>query len=116
VYHNFNLKRVAKYSEKDFVRLMSDTGIIRNKLKINATIHNAQKILEIQKEYKSFSKWLDIQSKEIKQDKEKWVKLFKKNFKFVGGEIVGEFLMSINMLDGSHDKNCDANGNKKSLC
>ncbi len=105
-YNNFDIKKVAKYKKKDFTRLMNDSGIIRNKLKINAAIYNAQKILELQKEYGSFRKWLDIKSKEIEQDKNKWIKEFKKLFKFMGIEIVGEFLMGINMLDGAHDKHC----------
>lgn len=105
-YHNFDIKKVAKYSEKDFMRLMGDAGIIRNRLKINAAIYNAQKLVEIQKECGSFRKWLDVQAKECHQDKKLWLALFKKNFKFVGGEIVGEFLMSIAMLEGSHGKEC----------
>lgn len=105
-YHNFDIKKVAKYGEKDFVRLMNDPGIIRNRLKINAAIYNAQKLVGMQKEFGSFRNWLDIQSKELKEDKVLWVKLFKKNFKFTGGEIVGEFLMSINMLPGSHGADC----------
>ena len=105
-YHNFDIKKVAKYGDKDFVRLMGDAGIIRNRLKIGAAIHNAKKLLEIQKEFGSFRKWLDIKEKECGDDKSLWLKLFKKNFKFVGGEIVGEFLMSIDMLGGSHGKEC----------
>ncbi|MBP6888915.1 MAG: DNA-3-methyladenine glycosylase I [Candidatus Pacebacteria bacterium] len=115
-YHNFDIKKVAKYGEKDVTRLMSDAGIIRNRLKINAAIYNAQRLTEIQKEVGGFKKWLDTEDKRLKDLKtkddgtlkEEWVKLFKKNFKFVGGEIVGEFLMSINMLPGSHDKSCYA--------
>lgn len=105
-YHNFTIKKVAKYGEEDFARLMNDAGIIRNRLKIAAAIHNAHQLLLIQKEFGSFRKWLDIQSKELGQDKLTWVKLFKKNFKFVGGEIVGEFLMSIGLLPGAHGKEC----------
>ena len=105
-YSNFDIKKVAKYKEKDFERLMGDVGIIRNRLKINAAIYNAEKLLEVQKEYGSFRAWLDMQAKEYEDDKNAWVKLFKKNFKFVGGEIVGEFLMSIDMLPGSHGKEC----------
>ncbi len=107
-YHHFSIKKVAGYSEKDFQRLMTDASIIRNRLKINATIHNAQQILQIQKEYGSFRAWLDTHAKELKHDKTAWLKLFKKQFKFVGGEIVGEFLMSINLLPGSHDSKCQA--------
>ncbi len=105
-YHNFDIKKVAKYGDKDFTRLMNDARIIRNRLKINAAIYNAQKLLEIQKESGSFRKWIDVHAKEIKHDKQAWVKLFKRHFKFVGGEIVGEFLMSIGMLPGSHGKEC----------
>ena len=105
-YHNFDITKVAKYDEKDFLRLMSDSGIIRNRLKVSAAIYNAQKVMEIQKEFGSFRKWLDTQAKEALQDKLAWVKLFKKHFKFVGGEIVGEFLMSINLLPGAHHKDC----------
>jgi DNA-3-methyladenine glycosylase I len=110
-YHNFDIKKVAKYGEKDFHRLMNDAGIIRNRLKIGAAIYNAKKLVEIQKEFGSFRKWLDVQAKSEKlkaksSAKKEWVKLFKKHFKFVGGEIVGEFLMSINMLPGSHGIDC----------
>jgi DNA-3-methyladenine glycosylase I len=105
-YSNFDIKKVASYEEKDFERLMQDTGIIRNRLKIKATIHNAQKLCEIQKEYGSFRAWLDVKAKDCGTSKDVWVKLFKNNFKFVGGEIVGEFLMSIDMLSGAHGKEC----------
>jgi DNA-3-methyladenine glycosylase I len=102
-YHNFNIKKVARYSEKDFARLMNDAGIIRNRLKINAAIENAKKILEIQKEYGSFKNWID---KHHPLTKEEWVKVFKKNFRFTGGEIVNEFLMSTGYLPGAHKKEC----------
>ena len=105
-YHNFDIKKVASYKEKDFERLMNDAGIIRNRLKINAAIYNAQQIKQLQKEFGSFRKWLDTQEKEFCIDKKAWLKLFKKHFKFVGGEIVGEVLMSINMLPGSHGEEC----------
>ncbi len=105
-YHNFDIKKVANYKEKDFERLMQDAGIIRNRLKINAAIYNAQQIKQLQKEFGSFRKWLDVKEKERNIDKKAWLKLFKKHFKFVGGEIVGEFLMSIDMLPGSHGGEC----------
>jgi DNA-3-methyladenine glycosylase I len=105
-YHNFNIKKVSQYKEKDIVRLLRDASIIRNKLKIHAAIYNAQALVKIQKESESFRKWLDVHAKEISHDKAKWLRLFKQHFKFVGGEIVGEFLMSINLLPGSHDKKC----------
>jgi DNA-3-methyladenine glycosylase I len=105
-YHNFDIKKVAGYKEKDIERLLSDPSIIRNKLKVAAAIYNAQTIIKIQKEHGSFRKWLDVNGKELKYDKVAWLKLFKMHFKFVGGEIVGEFLMSINLIPGSHGINC----------
>lgn len=105
-YHDFDIKKVAKYGEKDFNRLMHDTGIIRNRLKIRAATHNAKKLVEIQKEHGSFRNFLNSRAEEVGDDKHAWVKEFKKQFTFVGGEIVGEFLMSIGMLPGAHDKKC----------
>src|SRR6186997_1195735 len=83
-YHNFEIKKVAAYKEKDFKRLMNDAGIIRNRLKINAAIENAKTILRLQKEFKSF----------------------KQTFRFTGGEIVNEFLMSTGFLPNAHEESC----------
>ena len=102
-YHNFNIKKVAAYTETDRERLMQDAGIIRNRLKINAAIENAKTILQLQKQYGSFQKWLEHQHP---KSKEKWVKLFKATFKFTGGEIVNEFLMSAGYLAGAHSEDC----------
>lgn len=102
-YSNYNIQKIAKYSEKDRERLLSDAGIIRNKLKVNAAIENAKTILDLQKEFGSFEKWLEHHHP---KSKEEWVKLFKKTFKFTGGEIVNEFLMSIGYLPGAHTESC----------
>ena len=102
-YRGFDIKKVAKFSEKDRARLLADAGIIRNKLKVNAAIFNAQKILELQKEFGSFKSWLDAHHP---LPKDAWTKLFKETFVFTGGEIVNEFLMSTGYLQGAHQKNC----------
>lgn len=102
-YSNFNIKKVAAYKEKDVERLLNDPGIIRNKLKVNAAIENAKAFLAIQKEYGSFNNWL---AHHHPKTKEEWVKLFKKTFRFTGGEIVNEFLMSAGFLPGAHDESC----------
>jgi DNA-3-methyladenine glycosylase I len=102
-YSNFNIKKVAAYTEEDRARLMADAGIIRNRLKINAAIENAKTIIGLQKEYGSFEKWLNTNSPKTKEE---WVKLFKKTFKFTGGEIVNEFLMSTGHLPGAHSPEC----------
>lgn len=102
-YSNFDIATVANYTEKDRERLLNDAGIIRNKLKVNAAIHNAQVILGLQEEYGSFKKWLDHHHPKTREE---WVKLFKKTFKFTGGEITNEFLMSSGYLAGAHGEGC----------
>ncbi len=102
-YDNFNIAKVASYQNEDFERLLNNSGIIRNKLKIKAAIFNAQQILLIQRDFGSFKQWLDLQHPKSKED---WVLLFKKNFKFTGGEIVNEFLMSTGYLAGAHQVDC----------
>ena len=102
-YANFSIPAIAAFSEEDRARLLQDAGIIRNKLKVNAAIHNAQQILELQAEYGSFKAWLDHHHP---LSREEWVKLFKKTFKFTGGEITNEFLMSTGYLPGCHEEGC----------
>ena len=102
-FNNFNIKKVAAYKEKDVERLMNDAGIIRNRLKINAAIENAKTILQLQKQYGSFEKWIDANHPKTKEE---WVKLFKQTFRFTGGEIVNEFLVSTGYLPGAHGEDC----------
>ena len=102
-YHSFEINKIAKYGDEDVARLLADAGIIRNRLKINAAIVNAQRILDLQKDHGSFKNWLDA-NRDL--SKEEWVKLFKKTFVFTGGEIVNEFLISTGYLAGAHDEDC----------
>jgi DNA-3-methyladenine glycosylase I len=91
------------YDDTKKAELLSNPEIIRNRLKINAAIENAKKIIKIQEEFGSFNDWLAMnQPKTL----EEWTKLFKKTFVFTGGEIVNEFLMSIGFLPGAHDEDC----------
>lgn len=102
-YHDFDVKKVARYGEKDRQRLLSDAGIIRNRLKVDAAIHNANIVLQLQKEFGSFQNWL---AHHHPKTKDEWVKIFKKTFRFTGGEIVNEFLMSTGWLPGAHAASC----------
>ena len=102
-FSNFDIQKIAHYDESDKKRLLNNAGIIRNRLKINAVIFNAQKIVEIQKEHGSFKDWLDSNHP---LSLEEWIKLFKKTFKFTGGEITKEFLMSTSYLKGAHIDSC----------
>ena len=102
-FDEFNIQKIAKYNDRKIEKLLLDAGIIRNRLKILATIDNAKKVLEIQKEFGSFKAWLDHHHPLTKDE---WVKLFKQNFRFTGGEIVNEFLMSTGYLPGAHVESC----------
>lgn len=102
-YSNFDIKKVADYTNADRERLLADAGIIRNRLKINAAIENAKVIVNLQEEYGSFENWL---AQQHPQPKEEWIKLFKRTFLFTGSEIVNEFLMSIGYLPGTHTEDC----------
>lgn len=102
-YAGFVIDKVAAFDEDDRTRLLSDPGIIRNRLKVNAAIVNAQKIIELREEFGSFEGWLDAHHP---LEKDEWTRLFKKTFKFTGGEIVNEFLMSTGYLPGAHIESC----------
>lgn len=102
-YDGFTINKVAGYDIAERERLLKDAGIIRNRLKVNAAIENAKQIQILQAEYGSFKGWLDEHPHFTKDE---WVKLFKQTFKFTGGEIVDEFLMSTGYLPGAHDPDC----------
>lgn len=118
---NFNPQKVAKFTNRDFNRLMKNAGIIRNKLKIKAAINNAKLFLEIQKEFGSFSAymWSFVNNKiiyhKIKkttdypvkiQEAEDWAKdLKKRGFKFLGPTIVYAHMQAVGMVN-DHSTNC----------
>ena len=114
-YHNFNPVKIAKYTSKDVKRLMNEVGIIRNRLKIEATITNAKKFLEMQKEFGSFDKYIwqftghktinnrlkklkDIPSKSKESDAMS-NDLKKRGFKFVGSTICYAFMQASGMIN-----------------
>jgi DNA-3-methyladenine glycosylase I len=101
----FDIDRVAAFGDADHRRLMADAGIIRNRLKIDAAIENAKRLQQIRTSHGSFAAWLDAHHP---LPKAAWVALFKKTFRFTGGEIVGEFLMSLGYLPGAHQNWCPA--------
>ena len=102
-YDGFDIDKVAAYGPDDMARLLADPGIIRNRLKVEAAVENARRLKQIIAEHGSFAAWLD---KHHPLDKAGWVKLFGKTFRFTGGEIVNEFLMSLGYLPGAHAPHC----------
>lgn len=102
-FDQFDPVKVAAYGEEDVERLMNNPGIIRNRLKILALIENAKVILRMRESHGGFAGWLDAQTA---RSREEWIKLFKRTFRFTGGEIVNEFLMGVGYIPGAHRPDC----------
>ena len=102
-YNGFRVSDVARFDDRDRARLLADPGIVRNRLKVDAAIANARVVLDLQKTHGSFSTWLDHHHPLTRPH---WVRLFKRTFRFTGGEITGEFLISTGYLGGAHVPEC----------
>jgi DNA-3-methyladenine glycosylase I len=102
-FSQFVVDKVAAYDEVEIERLLKDARIIRNNQKIRAIIHNAQQVMELRRRHNGFAQWLKLNAP---REKNEWVALFKKEFAFMGKEIVGEFLMSIGVVPGAHQPEC----------
>ncbi len=114
-FDNFDPEKIARYTQKDISLLLKDAGIIRNRLKIAAAIINAQKFLEIKKEFGSFDKyiWQFVNHKTIKnkfkslndipastKESEAMSKELKKlGFRFVGPTICYAFMQAVGMVN-----------------
>lgn len=102
-YEGFDPEIVARYGAADEARLRADAGIIRNRLKIRALIHNAGVVLALRESHGGFAGWLDQHHPRPLRD---WLPLFRQHFRFIGPEIVNEFLMSLGYLPGAHHPTC----------
>ena len=114
-FDNFEPEKVAQYSVEKIEQLLRDSGIIRNRLKINAAVNNAQKFLAVQQEFGSFNTyiWSFVQGKTIVN---RWMSLAeipastaesvtmskdlkKRGFKFVGGTICYAYMQAVGMVN-----------------
>jgi len=103
-FDGFDVDKVAAYGDADLTRLLADPGIIRNRLKVSAIIENARRIQALRAAGEGgFAGWIAARHPLMLEE---WVKVFRKTFKFTGGEIVNEFLMSIGYLPGAHREDC----------
>ncbi len=102
-YAGFDIAAVAAFDEADRARLLGDASIIRNRLKVNAAIENANRCLRLIAEHGSLAAWLDSLHP---LTTEEWARVFRKAFVFTGGEIVREFLLSTGYITGAHDEDC----------
>jgi len=126
-FDNFDVKKVDTYGEEEKKRLLADSKIIRNRLKINSAIRNAKIFIEIQKEFGSFSKYIwgfvdgkpiinhltDITKMPTKTElAEKISKdLKKRGMNFVGPVVIYSYMQSIGIVN-DHLENCPFNGRK----
>ncbi len=120
-FHGFEPSKVARYNNNDVQRLLRDPGIIRNRLKIQATINNAKQTLELQKEFDSFDKyiWQFVGGKPIKhrfqslneipattRESDAMSKdLLKRGLRFVGPTICYAFMQAVGMVN-DHTTKC----------
>src|SRR5246127_1276061 len=102
-YADFAVDRVAAFGKVEIERLLADPGIIRNRLKIEAAAENARRIQALRQSRGSFALWLAAPPPRSPGE---WTQLFRRTFRFTGGQIVGEFLMSIGYLPGAHAPDC----------
>jgi DNA-3-methyladenine glycosylase I len=100
---DFAVDRVAAFGPAEIGRLLADPGIIRNRLKVEAATENARRLQALRQSHGSFALWLDAHHP---RSPEAWTQLFRQTFRFTGGQIVGEFLMSVGYLPGAHEPDC----------
>lgn len=114
-YHDFDVKRIARFGDKDVARLLGDEGIVRNRLKIAASILNAKAALDVQKEFGSLDAflWQFVNGKPIENRRRAMTEipartaesdamskaLLKRGFKFVGSTICYAFMQAVGMVN-----------------
>lgn len=120
-FDNFDYKKIALYQQAKIDELLQNTGIIRNKLKVNATVSNANSFIKVQEEYGSFSKyiWSFTNGKPIKNSIKNYKEapgntplsdmiskdLKKRGFKFVGSTVVYAHMQATGMVN-DHEVSC----------
>ena len=116
-FDNFDYLKIAQYQEEKISSLMSNKGIVKHRLKIEATISNAKSYIEIQKEFGSFNKYIwgytnnttiinsykSANSKDLSEAV--CIDLKKRNFKFIGLEVICAYMQAIGIING-HDITC----------
>ncbi len=120
-FDNFDYNKIAGYSEEKIEELLQDSGIIRNKLKVRATVSNARAFMQVQEEFGSFSKyiWGFVNGKPIKNNIENYKTtppttsisdslskdLKKRGFKFVGSKVMYAHMQATGMVN-DHEVSC----------
>jgi DNA-3-methyladenine glycosylase I len=99
----FAVDAVAAFGPADEARLLTDGRIVRNRLKVRAIVENARRVRALRTSHGGFAAWLEAHHPRAKAE---WVKLFRRTFLFTGGEITGEFLLSLGYLPGAHAPDC----------
>ncbi len=102
VFARFSPEKVAAFLEKDIDRLLADTGIIRHRRKIEATIANAQIIQALTEEFGSFRAWIE----QLEESRELKIKTLRTTFRHVGPTTAESFFEAIGEWQPNHDETC----------
>lgn len=115
-YDNFDIEKIINYDDEKLEKLMNNKNIIRNKLKIKASINNAKVFMDIESEFGSFKNYLlgyfkEYPVKEVGKttssiSDELSKDLYKRGMRFVGSTIIYSYLQAIGLIN-SHDDDCD---------
>jgi len=105
-FHRFNVARVAKMTRRDVERLCRDASIIRNRRKIEATIDNAKRFLEIAREHGSYVRWLRALPAATEAERAALLPLFRERFRFMGPETTTCYLMGMGKWPPAHEPGC----------
>jgi len=118
-FDGFDPRKVAKYKQRRIDTLLKNDGIIRNRLKINSAVSNANAFLEVQREFGSFEAyvWAFVDGKPLRRKRGQPIvarteisdvlskDLIKRGFRFVGSTICYSFVQAVGMVN-DHDSNC----------
>lgn len=120
-FDSFDYKKIAKYDEAKIASLLQDAGIVRNRLKVRATVTNAQAFIQVQKEFGSFSNyiWYFVDGKQIKNKVKNYKhapantkisdalskELKKRGFKFVGSTVIYAYMQATGLVN-DHEVGC----------
>ncbi len=105
-FERFRLDRVAGFGKRDVDRLCEDASIIRNRRKIEATIHNAQVFRRLAREYGSYRRWLTSLPANTRGERAALFPLFRQTFRFMGPETTKCYLMGVGKIPPPHDRGC----------
>ena len=105
-FERFKVDRVARFTKRDVDRLCDDASIIRNRRKIEATIHNARRFRELAEQHGSYRRWLASLPDQTPAERKALFPVFRETFKFMGPETTKCYLMGFGKIPPDHEPDC----------